>query len=109
MLDDNLVEGFSVDTQTHKPDLSLVLNQNKLSNHLVNQLNGELNLENLPILIYGVVSITLINGNNYILFVDDSEKFSTTEFLKLVFKSPVQSDLLSFFHRTETVTGEISA
>lgn len=39
--------------------------------------------------VWGKYSIASINGNQYyILFVDDSEKFSTTEFLKTQDKRP---------------------
>jgi hypothetical protein len=39
--------------------------------------------------LWGKYSITSINGNNYyILFVDDAERFSTTEFLKQKGEAP---------------------
>ena len=77
MLDNNLVEGFSVDTWTHKPDCIACTE----SKQTVKPFGKSTKRKTESV--WGKYSITSINGNNYyILFVDDSEKFSTTEFLK---------------------------
>jgi len=81
MLDKNLVEGFSIDTQPQKPDF--VLNENKLWNHSVNHSKERLTQRTHPYQCMGKYSVASINGNKYyILSIDDSKKFSTMEFLK---------------------------
>ena len=84
MLDNNLVQGFTVDTKTPKPECVACTESkqtikpfSKKSEHKTEP--GELTHIDL----WGKYSITSINGNSYyILFVDDTERFSTTEFLK---------------------------
>ena len=84
MLDNNLVYGFTVDTSTPKPDCVACTESkqtikpfSKKSEHKTEP--GELTHIDL----WGKYAIPSINGNNYyILFVDDAERFSTTEFLK---------------------------
>src|SRR6266567_5094581 len=84
MLDKNLVEGFSVDTRTQKPDC-IACTESKQTVEPFGKITerktepGELTHIDL----WGKYSVTSINGNYYyILFIDNAERFSTTEFLK---------------------------
>ena len=84
LLDKNLVYGFSVDTRTPKPNC-VACTESKQSVEPFGQPTdqktepGELTHIDL----WGKYDIASINGNQYyILFVDDSERFNTTEFLK---------------------------
>ena len=84
MLDKNLVEGFSVNTRTQKPDC-IACTESKQTIEPFGKPTERITKpgELTHIDLWGKYSISSINGNNYyILFVDDSEKFSTTEFLK---------------------------
>jgi gag-polypeptide of LTR copia-type/Integrase core domain/GAG-pre-integrase domain len=84
MLDNDLVHGFTVDTKSPKPDCVACTESkqtikpfSKKSEHKSQP--GELTHIDL----WGKYAVTSINGNNYyILFVDDAERFSTTDFLK---------------------------
>ena len=84
MLDNNLVDGFNVNTQTQKPDCIACTKSKQTVKPFGKPTEkktepGELTHINL----WGKYSVKSINRNNYyILFIDDSEKFSTTEFLK---------------------------
>ena len=84
MLDKNLVEGFNVNTHTLKPDC-VACTEAKQSVEPYGQHNekttepGELTHIDL----WGKYDTTSINGNQYfLLMVDDSSRFITTEFLK---------------------------
>jgi hypothetical protein len=69
MLDKNLVDRFTVDRQTQKPDCIACTESNKQWNHSVNQLKGKLNLENLPILMDGEnMVLRLLMGINIISY-----------------------------------------
>ena len=84
MLDINLVEGFNVDTCTSKPDCVACM-EAKQSVELFGQSSDR---ETKPgdlthIDLWGKYDTASINGNHYyILFVDDSGRYVTTEFLK---------------------------
>jgi hypothetical protein len=84
MLDKNLVEGFNVDTQSQKLDC-IPCTKSKQTVEPFSKITKRKTepRELTHIDVWGKYSIASINGNQYyILFVDDSEKFSTTEFLK---------------------------
>ena len=84
MLDKHLVNGFSVDTRTPKTDCIACTESKQTVEPFGKSAErktepGELTHINL----WGKYSIASINGNQYyILFVDDAERFTTTEFLK---------------------------
>ena len=84
MLDKNLVNGFSVDTQTQKPDCIACIE----SKQTVEPFSKTTERKTKPgelthINVWDKYNVASINQNyHYILFVDDSKKFSTTEFLK---------------------------
>ena len=90
MLDKDLVEGFSVDTRTQKPD-SIACTESKQTVKPFGKITERKTepSELTHIDLWGKYSVTSINGNNYyILFVDDTERFSTTEFLKQKGEAP---------------------
>ena len=84
LLDKKLVEGFNVDTRTPKPDCIPCTEAKQFeesypqhSNHKTKP--GDLTHINL----WGKYDVASINGNYYyILFVDDSERYNATEFMK---------------------------
>jgi len=84
MLDKNIVEGFSIDTHMPKPDCITCTKAKKSVEPFAQDSNwrtkpGDLTHINL----WGKYDTASINGNHhYILFVDDSEWYNTTEFLK---------------------------
>ena len=84
MLDNNLVEGFSIDTRTQKPDCIACTESKQTVEPFGKPTERKTEPGELThIDLWGKYSITSINGNNYyILFVNDAERFSTTEFLK---------------------------
>jgi len=84
MLDKNLVEGFSINMQTQKPDCVTCTKSKQTVEPFSKTAKRKTEPGELThIDVWGKCSVTSINGNKYyILFVDDSEKFSTTEFLK---------------------------
>src|SRR6266446_1594703 len=84
MLDNNLVEGCSIDTRTQKPDCIACTESKQTVEPFGKPTERKTEPGELThIDLWGKYSITSINGNNYyILFVDDAERFSTTEFLK---------------------------
>jgi len=90
MLDNNLVEGFSVDTRTQKPDCIACTESKQTVEPFGKSTERKTEPGELThIDLWGKYSITSINGNNYyILFVDDAERFSTTEFLKQKGEAP---------------------
>jgi transposase InsO family protein len=84
MLDNNLVEGFNVNTRSEKPDC-VACTEAKQSVEPFDQHSdrktepGDLTHIDL----WGKYDVTSINGNRYyILMVDDSGRYITTEFLK---------------------------
>jgi hypothetical protein len=84
MLDNNLVEGFSVDMRTQKPDCIACTESKQTVEPFGKSTERKTEPGELThIDLWGKYSIASINGNQYyILFVDDAERFSTTEFLK---------------------------
>ena len=84
MLDKNLVTGFTLDTKTRQPDCIACTESKQMvqpfgKNTERKSKSGDLTHIDL----WGKYSIPSINENQYyILFVDDSNKFSTTKFLK---------------------------
>ena len=90
MLDKNLVEGFSVDTRTQKPDCVTCTESKQTVEPFGKKSERQTEPGELThIDLWGKYSIASINGNYYyILFVDDSERFSTTEFLKQKSEAP---------------------
>ena len=84
MLDNNLVDGFNVNTQTQKPDCIACTESKQTVKPFGKPTQKKTEPGELThIDLWGKYSVRSINGNNYyILFIDDSEKFSTTEFLK---------------------------
>ena len=80
----NLVEGFNVDTQSPKPD-RIACTESK---QFVEPFNQTTNRQTEPgelthIDLWGKYDIASINGNHYyILLIDDSERYITTDFLK---------------------------
>ena len=90
MLDKNLVEGFSVDTQTQKPDCIACTESKQTMEPFSKSTEWKTEPGKLThIDLWGKYSIISINGNNYyILFVNDAERFSTTEFLKQKREAP---------------------
>jgi len=90
MLDKDLVEGFSVDTRTQKPDCIACTESKQTVEPFGKSTERKTEPGELThIDLWGKYSITSINGNNYyILFVDDAERFSTTEFLKQKGEAP---------------------
>ena len=84
MLDNNLVEGFSVNAHMPKPDC-IACTEAKQS---VEPFGPPSDRKTEPgdlthIDVWGKYDTASINGNHYyILFVDDSERYNTTEFLK---------------------------
>jgi len=83
MLDKNLVEGFSVNMQTKIPDCVTCTKSKQTVEPFSKTAKRKTEPGELThIDVWGKYSVPSINGNKYyILFVDDSEKFSTTEFL----------------------------
>ena len=90
MLDKNLVEGFSIDTRTQKPDCIACTESKQTMEPFGKSTEWKTEPGELThIDLWGKYSITSINGNNYyILFVDDAERFSTMEFLKQKGEAP---------------------
>jgi len=84
MLDNNLVEGFSVDTRTQKLDCIACTKSKQTVEPFGKSAEWKTEPGELThIDLWGKYSIASISGNQYyILFVDDAERFSTTEFLK---------------------------
>jgi hypothetical protein len=82
MLDKNLVDGFSVDTQSQKPDCIACSKSKQTVEPFSKTTERKTELRELThIDVWGKYSVASINQNNYyILFVNDSKKFSTTEF-----------------------------
>ena len=84
MLDKNLVEGFSIDTCMPKPDC-IACTEAKQSVEPFGQNSDQIteSRDLTHIDLWGKYDTASINGNHhYILFVDDSEWYNTTEFLK---------------------------
>ena len=84
MLDNNLVEGFSINTRTQKPDCIACTESKQTVEPFSKSTKRKTEPGELThIDLWGKYSIASINGNQYyILFVDDAERFSTMEFLK---------------------------
>jgi hypothetical protein len=84
MLDNNLVEGFSVDMHMPKPDCVACTESKQTVELFSPKSNWKTEPRELThIDLWGKYNIVSINGNHYyILFIDNSKKFSTTEFLK---------------------------
>jgi len=84
MLDNNLVNGFNVDMQTEKPDCIACTEVKQTIKAFGKATENKTESGELThIDLWGKYSVKSINRNNYyILFINDSEKFSTMEFLK---------------------------
>ena len=84
MLDNNLVEGFSINTRTQKPDCIACTESKQTVEPFSKSTEWKTEPGELThIDLWGKYNIASINGNQYyILFVNDAERFSTTEFLK---------------------------
>ena len=85
MLDNNLIEGFNVDTHTSKPDC-VACTEAKQFFEPYAQISHEKITENgdlTHIDVWGKYDTASIHGNKYfLLMVDDSSRYITTEFLK---------------------------
>jgi hypothetical protein len=84
MLDKNLVDRFTVDRQTQKPDCIACTESKQTVEPFSKSTERKTEPGELThIDVWGKYGVVSINGNKYyILFIDNSEKFSTTEFLK---------------------------
>ena len=84
MLDHDLVEGFSVDTRTPKLDCVACTEAKQSVEPFGQHPDRKTEPGNLTHMdLWGKYDTTSINGNRYyILFVDDSGRYVTTEFLK---------------------------
>jgi GAG-pre-integrase domain/Integrase core domain len=84
LLDHNLVEGFNVNSQSSKPDC-IACTKSKQS---IEPFGLSSDWQTVPgelthIDLWGKYDVASINGNHYfILLVDDSEQYITTDFLK---------------------------
>jgi transposase InsO family protein len=84
LLDHNLVEGFNVNSQSSKPDC-IACTESKQS---IEPFGSSSDWQTVPgelthIDLWGKYDVASINGNNYfILLVDDSKWYITTDFLK---------------------------
>jgi len=84
MLDNNLVEGFTVDTRTPKPDCVACTE----AKQAVEPFNGNSKRETEPgdlthMDLWGKYDTASIHGNHYyLLMIDDSARYITTEFLR---------------------------
>ena len=84
MLDKNLVESFSIDTCIPKPDCIACTKAKQSVEPFGQDSDWRTEPRDLThIDLWGKYNTASINGNHYyILFVDDSEWYNTTEFLK---------------------------
>ena len=84
MLDNNLVDSFNVDMRTQKPDCIACTELKQTVEPFGKSAEQKTEPGKLThINLWGKYRITSINGNQYyILFIDDAERFTTTEFLK---------------------------
>jgi len=103
MLDNNLVNGFNVDMQTQKPDCIACTEVKQIIQPFGKATEKKTESRELThINLWGKYSIKSINGNNYyILFIDDSERFSTTEFLKQKSEAPQKVKEYSTYPKTQ--------
>jgi hypothetical protein len=84
MLDNNMVNGFNVDTHTPKPDCIACTEAKQTVEPFGKHTDKETELGDLThIDLWGKYGIMSINGNQYfLLMVDDASRYNTTEFIK---------------------------
>jgi hypothetical protein len=84
LLDLDLVEGFSVDTRTPKPDCVTCTEAKQTEEPFKKSMNQKTEPGKLThIDLWGKYDVQSINGNQYyLLFMDDSARYATAEYLK---------------------------
>jgi hypothetical protein len=84
LLDLDLVEGFSVDTRTPKPNCVTCTEAKQTEEPFKKSVNRKTEPGELThIDLWGKYDVQSINGNQYyLLFVDDSARYTTAEYLK---------------------------